>query len=187
MSCSRAGLSNPALYAFQPHTPYLLLTASNWNCDHIFHTVPQLHSLLKSTSLLTLKWVSQLSLLISLSVFFPPSLCSPPAFRDSSTADPDMVSVCLRVSLCGLGSPFVKIEEKKRQEWTWDWIRRTEEGKMWINQVSFSRWQLQTVLLLPSDKMGAKAPAWRVNMGCLSELNVDLSEDCLRGESHSKF
>lgn len=29
MSCGRAGLSNPTLYAFQPHTPYLLLTASN--------------------------------------------------------------------------------------------------------------------------------------------------------------
>lgn len=29
MSCSRAGLSNPVLYPFQPHTPYLLLTASN--------------------------------------------------------------------------------------------------------------------------------------------------------------
>lgn len=29
MSCSKVGLSNPTLYAFQPHTPYLPLTASN--------------------------------------------------------------------------------------------------------------------------------------------------------------
>lgn len=42
MSCSRVGLSNPVLHPFQPHTLDLLLTASNWNCDHIFHNVSSL-------------------------------------------------------------------------------------------------------------------------------------------------
>lgn len=96
MSCSRAGLSNPALYAFQPHTPYLLLTASNWNCDHIFHTVRQTRSLLESTSLI--QWSEFFSPLLFLALSqpswylsFPPSLCSPgllAGFGDSSIADP---------------------------------------------------------------------------------------------------
>lgn len=95
MSCSRAGLSNPALYASQPRTPYLLLTASNWNCDHIFHTVPQPRSLLDSASFTLGKGViffflSCFSLCLSLltSLFSSGFLA---AFRDVSVADPDIV------------------------------------------------------------------------------------------------
>lgn len=76
MSSSRERLSNPTCYAFQPHTPYLLLTASNWNGDHIFHTVPQPHSLLepKTVKCFFLHLVSPP--LSPWCLSSPPSLCS---------------------------------------------------------------------------------------------------------------
>lgn len=93
MSCSRAGLSNPTLYAFQPHPPYLLLTASNWNCDHIFHTAPQQQSLLVAGSLR--QWREAFSSCSS-GLSLPPDVFLVvqqlgPGFRDSSNADSDIV------------------------------------------------------------------------------------------------
>lgn len=125
MSCSRAGLSNPALYAFQPHAPYLLLTASNWNCDHIFHTIPR--SLLELSSLT--QWsefffppLVSLSVSPSWYLSFPPSLCSPgfvAAFRDSSIAHPDIVFVFCESSRLSLSVyrtvHLLRLKRKKRQ------------------------------------------------------------------------
>lgn len=91
MSHSRARLSNPALYAFQPHTPYLLLTASNWNRDHIFHTAPQQRSLLELTFHKGREFFCSLLLLLpsppDISLFVWLARC----LRGSSIADPDIV------------------------------------------------------------------------------------------------
>lgn len=91
MSHSRARLSNPALYAFQPHTPYLLLTASNWNRDHIFHTAPQQRSLLEPTFHKGREFFCSLLLLLpsppDISLFVWLARC----LRGSSIADLDIV------------------------------------------------------------------------------------------------
>lgn len=127
MSHSRARLSNPALYAFQPHTPYLLLTASNWNRDHIFHTAPQQRSLLEPTfhkGREVFLFSSSLATFASWYLSFRLA-CSLPAglinswpwhcfiFYESTSLLADWTVHLLRL-------------KTKQTQWTWDRIRREE-------------------------------------------------------------
>lgn len=126
MSHSSARLSNPALYAFQPHTPYLLLTASNWNRDHIFHTAPQQRSLLEPTFHKGRVFSSLLLVLPSppdISLFLWLARC----LRGSSIADPDIVlfsSSPPASSLLADWTVHLLRLKTKQTQWTWDWIRR---------------------------------------------------------------
>lgn len=121
MSCSTAGLSNPALYGSWTRTSYLLLTASNWNCDHIFHTVPESRSVLEPVSF-ALQGEESFSSLVSLcpslliSLLFFSFWLSSRSSGEPSIADPDIVlfstsPLTSPPSLGGLGSPLVKTED----------------------------------------------------------------------------
>lgn len=142
-----------------PCTPYLPLTASNWNCDHIFHIVSQprlfflsLFLSLKSALASRQQWKKWLSppccSLFNAPSFFlsPPTPLPPPPPSESHQqpaltpcrSPPGSLQPCClqprRLVLVGSGrAHLLRVKKIKKTEWIWDWIRGRRRGGGWAD------------------------------------------------------